>query len=203
MNLGTNVRPAKLAGFANGTGNQLGVNSSVILNIASDLMYAPSDVTSTMLLMSSASLPLAWSKALPTLLCNALKRSFAEGSQSRARLTAPLHMLQTPSNNMTGRLSVAKTRCDTIDGSATLSLGDAGEEVLVVVELVVERSSVCEAMAGRIWSDVNDDARCEAAAMIMARSNVCLFIIVSACLELGGSMYATWQRKRNDDDSTQ
>ena len=82
---------------------------------------------------------------------------------------------------MTGRLSVAKTRSDTIDGSATL-------EEEVVVEMAVESSAdaVCEAIAGKMWRDVNANTCCGTAAMNAAKSNVYLFISVGSWWEKNG-----------------
>jgi hypothetical protein len=98
--------------------NAAGISSSVIFKIASDLIKAPSLVINTIELISSGFLPLASNNAFPTLDCNAENRKFPFGSQSKAKFTAELHILQTPSNKMTGRLSVAKTREDTIFGSS-------------------------------------------------------------------------------------
>mmetsp|Transcript_184 Transcript_184/g.294 ORF Transcript_184/g.294 Transcript_184/m.294 type:complete len:132 (-) Transcript_184:38-433(-) len=69
-------------------------------------------------LMSSFFRPLTSSSALPTFDCKAENRSFPFGSQSKAKFTAPLQRLQTPSKRIMGRLSVSKTRCETILGSS-------------------------------------------------------------------------------------
>mmetsp|Transcript_21098 Transcript_21098/g.37958 ORF Transcript_21098/g.37958 Transcript_21098/m.37958 type:complete len:108 (+) Transcript_21098:170-493(+) len=92
-NFGITNRLSTAAGLRGS--NDAGVNSSVILRIASDLMNAPSFVTNTMELISSAFLPLASSNDRPTLDCNAENRSLPFGSQSSATLTAALHMLHT------------------------------------------------------------------------------------------------------------
>lgn len=76
---------------------------------------------------------------------------------------------------------MAKTRSDTIDGSATL-------EEEVVVEMAVESSAdaVCEAIAGKMWRDVNANTCCGTAAMNAAKSNVYLFISVGSWWEKNG-----------------
>mmetsp|Transcript_599 Transcript_599/g.1013 ORF Transcript_599/g.1013 Transcript_599/m.1013 type:complete len:89 (-) Transcript_599:12-278(-) len=74
---------------------------------------------------------------------------------------------------MTGRLSVAKTRDNTIDGSATMGKG----EVVAVVVVEMEEKSDDE-IAGRTWRDVKADTRCETTATTMARINACLVIVI-------------------------
>eukprot|EP00957_Ditylum_brightwellii_P010430 789199-Ditylum_brightwellii.AAC.1 len=120
-----------------------GVNASVIFSIASDLTYAPSSVTKTILLISSACRPLAWSKARPTLDCRAAKRSLPDGSQSKAIFTALLQRLQTPSNRMMGRLRDDMNRC--VDNGTDGGFTTKAVVVACLVEWkrrVVERRSL-------------------------------------------------------------
>mmetsp|Transcript_18898 Transcript_18898/g.43820 ORF Transcript_18898/g.43820 Transcript_18898/m.43820 type:complete len:277 (+) Transcript_18898:133-963(+) len=113
---GTANRPRTAAGRSGRSDS--GVSSSVILRTASDFVYAPSFVTRTIELMSSARLPLASRSDRPTLDCRAENRSFPFGSQSRARFTALLHRLHTPSKSMIGRWSsLLNTLDDTAFGS--------------------------------------------------------------------------------------
>eukprot|EP00958_Prasinococcus_capsulatus_P015148 scaffold1607_cov417-Prasinococcus_capsulatus_cf.AAC.8 len=61
-----------------------------------------------MLEMSSALRPLRCSSARPASLWSAAMRTLPSGSQSSTKFTPALHMLQTPSKRITGRLSSAK-----------------------------------------------------------------------------------------------